>query len=540
MTIESWTEIVKQKQAEVATQIPPAWRLSAEYTDISPTKSTNVLDVPRQCGLLSPKQMEITEKYDATALLEKIHHQELSAYEVTEAFCIRAAIAQQVTHCLTEMFFNRALEHAKHLDEEMQRTGNPIGPLHGLPISFKDCFNIEGIPSSIGFTSFIKNGPMQSNSAMVQILQKLGAVPYVKTNIPQTMMAADSHNHVFGRTLNPHRSNLNAGGSSGGEGALIAMRGSVLGIGTDIAGSIRIPAICNGTFALKPSADRIPYGGQTSSARGGLAGIKACAGPLATSVRDLELLMRVVTNADPWQADSSVIFAPWRSVAPKCTLRLGLIQEDPHFPLHPPVLRTLTHAADKLRAAGHEVVPLTTPSIRDACALAFRMFSMDPANTPFKHIAASGEPVIPALASTALPHEYMQYDPAPMTLQALYDLNEERQKFKEAFRSLIVKANIDAIIMPGYQGTAQPHDLFGFVPYTVMWNVMDYPGCIIPYGKAEKGLDAAFARDDVEYKPPYTADAVEGAPCCVQVVGRNMREEELLVVAATVSRVLAE
>ncbi|KAJ5805347.1 Amidase [Penicillium riverlandense] len=540
MTIESWTKIVKQKQAEVATQIPPAWRLPAEYTDISQTKSTNVLDVPRRCGLLSPKQLEITEKYDATALLEKIHHQELSAYEVTEAFCIRAAIAQQVTHCLTEMFFDRALQRAKQLDEEMQRTGTPIGPLHGLPISFKDCFNIQGIPSSIGFTSFIKNGPVKSNSAMVQVLLELGAVPFVKTNIPQTMMAADSHNNVFGRTLNPHRSNLNAGGSSGGEGALIAMRGSVLGIGTDIAGSIRIPAICNGIFALRPSADRIPYGGQTSSARGGLAGIKACAGPLATSVRDLELLMRVVANADPWQADSSVIFAPWRSVAPKSTLRLGLIQEDPHFPLHPPVLRTLTQAADKLRAAGHEVVLLTTPSIRDACALAFRMFSMDPAKTPFKHIAASGEPIIPALASTTLPHEYMQYDPAPMTLQALYDLNEERQRFKEAFRSLIVEANVDAIIMPGYQGTAQPHDLFGFVPYTVLWNLMDYPGCIIPYGKADKGLDAAFSRDDVEYKPPYTADAVEGAPCCVQVVGRNMREEELLVVASTVSRVLAE
>jgi hypothetical protein len=96
MTIESWTEAVKQKQAEVASQIPTAWRLPAEYTDISQTKSTNVLDVPHRCGLLSPKQLEITEKYDATALLEKIHSQELSAYEVTEAFCIRAAIAQQV------------------------------------------------------------------------------------------------------------------------------------------------------------------------------------------------------------------------------------------------------------------------------------------------------------------------------------------------------------------------------------------------------------------------------------------------------------
>lgn len=295
------------------------------------------------------------------------------------------------------------------------------------------------------------------------------------------------------------------------------MRGSVMGIGTDIAGSIRIPAICNGTFALRPSEDRIPYGGQTRPGRAGLAGIKPCAGPLATSVRDLELLMRVVTNADPWRVDSSVIFAPWRTVTPKSTLRLGLIQEDSHFPLHPPVLRTLTLATEKLRAAGHEVVPLTTPSIRDACALAFRMFSMDPAKTAFQHIAAGGEPIIPALASTMLPHEYMPYEYAPLTLEGLYDLNEQRSRFKEELRELIVQSEVDAIITPGYQGTAQPHDVFGFVPYTVFWNVVDvshlglcdrsiliefqYPGCILPFGKANKHADAAFARD-VDYKPP--------------------------------------
>lgn len=251
------------------------------------------------------------------------------------------------------------------------------------------------------------------------------------------------------------------------------MRGSVLGVGTDIAGSIRIPAICNGIYALRPSADRIPYGGQTSSARGGLAGIKPCAGPLATSVRDLELFMRLVTNADPWQFDSSALFSPWRIVSPKSALRLGFIEEDPHFPLHPPVLRTLTRATEKLQEAGNEIIPLKTLLIRDACALAFRMFSMDPAQTPFKHIAASGEPTIPALASTSLHHSYMPYGYATLTLEGLYDLNEEHNYIKEEFRNLIMQEKVDAIIMPGYQGTAQPHDLFGFVPYTVLWNVMD-------------------------------------------------------------------
>ncbi|KAJ5758488.1 Amidase [Penicillium odoratum] len=539
MTIESWQTLVQKKQDEAAAKIPAAWCLSSEYTNISETANTNVIDVPRRCGILSPKQLEITENYDATALLELLHSQKLSAYEVTEAFCIRAAIAQQVTHCLTETFFDQALQRAKELDEHLQSTGKPIGPLHGLPISFKDCFNIEGIPSTIGFTAFIEHGPLKYSSGTVQILTKLGAIPYVKTNIPQTMMAADSHNYVFGRTLNPHRLSLTAGGSSGGEGALIAMRGSLLGIGTDIAGSIRIPAICNGTFALKPTSDRIPYGGQTGTSRGGLMGIKPCAGPLATSVRDLELLMRVMTNEDPWQVDASVNFAPWRTVTAKSTLRLGLIQEDPHFLLHPPVLRTLTQATERLKQAGHEIVPLSTSSIRDACALAFRMFAMDPAQTAFQHIAKSGEPTIPALSSTNLPHEYMPYEYAPLTLEGLYDLNEQRNNLKDEFRALITKQNIDAIIMPGYQGTAQAHDLYGFPLYTVLWNVMDYPACIIPFGKANQTADATFTRD-VEYRPPFSPDAVEGAPCCIQVVGRPMREEELLQATQTIAKVLQD
>ncbi|KAJ5907333.1 Amidase [Penicillium taxi] len=536
---ETWEVLVQKKQADEAAKIPAEWRLPAEFTkDISETESTNVLDVPRRCGILSEKQLDITEKNDATSLLEKIHRGELSAYEVTEAFCIRAAIAQQVTRCLTETLFDRALQRAKDLDEHLKTTSKIVGPLHGLPISFKDCFNIEGVCSTIGFTSFINNGPVKSNSAIVEILVGLGAIPYVKTNIPQTMMAADSHNYVFGRTLNPNRSNIGAGGSSGGEGALIAMRGSVLGVGTDIAGSIRIPAICNGGFAFKPSTDRIPYAGLTSPGRPGLTGIKPSAGPLATSVRDLELFMRLVTNEDPWKVDSSIIFSPWRPVKKSTDpLRIGYIQEDRLWPVHPPVLRALTQARSKLEEAGHQVIPLDTPSLNDATLLSFRMFSMDPGATAFKHIAASGEPTIPALASTSLPHKYMPYDFAPMTLESLYDLNVSRIKFKEEFRSLINEANLDAIIMPGYQGTAQPHDLYGFPPYTVLWNLMDYPACIIPFGKAESSQDAAYLRD-VEYKPPYEAESVEGAPCCVQLAGRNMHDEEVLQIAEIVSKVL--
>lgn len=103
MSLPSWQSLVQTKQAEAAANIPAAWRLPAQFTqDISENARNNVLDVPRRCGLLTPKQLEITEQYDATALLKKIHARELTSYEITEAFCLRAAIAQQVV-CLSAL-----------------------------------------------------------------------------------------------------------------------------------------------------------------------------------------------------------------------------------------------------------------------------------------------------------------------------------------------------------------------------------------------------------------------------------------------------
>ncbi|CAG8152700.1 unnamed protein product [Penicillium nalgiovense] len=248
-TEEPWEVLLYRKQLEDAAKIPTEWRIPEGLTDLSETSGTSVLDVPRQSEILSARQPEITEKYDATDLLGKIHRQELSAHEVTNHFAFALPLHNKLDASL-KLFFERALQRAKDLDEKLSKTGTPVGPLHGLPINLKDCFNIKGITSTIGFASFIKNRPVSYTSPAVRVLLNLGAIPYVKTNVPQTMMAADSHNYVFGRTLNPHRSNLTAGGSTGGEGALIAMRGSVLGVGTDNVGSIRIPAICNGIHAL--------------------------------------------------------------------------------------------------------------------------------------------------------------------------------------------------------------------------------------------------------------------------------------------------
>jgi amidase len=125
-----------------------------------------------------------------------------------------------------------------------------MGPFHGLLISLKGSFSVKGYQAITGFVSFAAHPPATNNSAVVEILLKAVAVCYVKTNVPQTMMCSDTVNNVFGRPLNPNKLSLTAGSSTGGEVALLKMRGSVLGIGTDMAGSVRIPALCNGVFGL--------------------------------------------------------------------------------------------------------------------------------------------------------------------------------------------------------------------------------------------------------------------------------------------------
>jgi Asp-tRNA(Asn)/Glu-tRNA(Gln) amidotransferase A subunit family amidase len=248
----SWQTKVANKQAAEYAKIPAEWRLDPKYLGGDEKSDANVLGVPGECGILTQAELDITEKYTAISLAKAVQSSSLKAVDVARAFCKRAAIAQQLTHCLTETMFDDAIKRGEYLDQYLAEHKKPVGPFHGVPVSIKDPFAYVGVASTIGFTSFLDNPLPTENAALVKILLELGAILYCKTNIPQTMMTGDSHNYVFGRVLNPHKLKLGAGGSSGGEGALVAMRGSILGIGTDIGGSIRIPALCNGTYGFKP------------------------------------------------------------------------------------------------------------------------------------------------------------------------------------------------------------------------------------------------------------------------------------------------
>ncbi|KAL4965433.1 amidase signature domain-containing protein [Aspergillus stella-maris] len=526
LTPETWQAIAAKKREEVATKVSAERRLDIKYTEgVNETSTSSVLHIPGDCGLLSPTELDITEKYDAVALVEAIAAAKYTAEEVAVAFCKRAAIAQQLTACLTEIFFDEAIARAKELDEYFQKTGKTKGPFHGLPISVKDSFNVKGYETTVGFVSFIGKSTALANAPLIDILLELGAVLYVKTNIPQTMMTAESENNIFGRTLNPHNTSLTAGGSSGGAGALVAMRGSLLSVGTDIAGSIRIPALCCGTFGFRPTAGRIPYGGQLSGARNGSPGMVPCAGPLATTFRDMKFFMDAVMELNPWNRDPSALAVPWQQTLPAKggPFTVGVVGEDSEYPFNPPVRRSLDAAVSALKSAGHTVKVLQdAPSISSAAMVAYKLCSLDPSHSALKHIEASGEPPI-----RSLHHSLPDFGDKEFTIDDVFDLNAQRAEFVAAWHQIWLENGLDAIIMPGHSKTAGPHDTYGVPPYTVIWNLIDWPACVIPYGKVDPSLDSA----DADFNP----DIVQNAPCSIQIVGRKFHDEELLSTASVIA-----
>jgi amidase len=214
-------------------------------------------------------------------------------------------------------------------------------------------YDLKGYPVTLGYIAW-RDVIAEKDSVLVKAIRDAGAVFFVKTTMPQTGMALETVSHLWGRTLNPFNSKLGSGGSSGGDGALIAMRGAPIAPSSDIGGSIRAPAAFNGLYSIRPSSERIPRGGMRSTGPGQIS-IKVSCGPTCHSVADLKMFTKVINGHTGAQYDASFIPMPWRDVqAPSRKLSFGLLEFDGVVMPHPPILRAMKESASKLRAAGHE------------------------------------------------------------------------------------------------------------------------------------------------------------------------------------------
>lgn len=368
-------------------KIPSDWRLPQEFLA---SDQRDVTGVPAACGILSDDELDITAK-DATEILQNIHSGQWTAEQVCLAFCKRAAIAQQLVraagtdtatansvdklqvNCLTEICFDEALQLARKLDQSFKASGKLKGALHGLPVSIKDHVDVAGLRSTLGYCCWAENIP-DEDAVFVKALKNAGAIVFVKTTMPVTGMAIETVSQLWGRTLNGFNRSLVSGGSSGGEGALVGLYGSPMGIGTDIAGSIRVPCAFNGLYGIRPSTRRLSYEGITSNLNGSRA-IAAAIGPMCHSIRDVELICKVVTDAEPWHHDVNVVQKEWKprpAIAQK--LKVGIMKFDGVVMPHPPILRGLEEMEKMLKAAGHEVVEFTPYQHQRAWDIAVGVF----------------------------------------------------------------------------------------------------------------------------------------------------------------------
>ena len=494
--------------------------------------------------LLTEEEFAITDS-SGVELTGKIASKEYSSVQVFKAFAKRATICHQFTNCAMELFVDEGLERAKYLDEYLEMNGKPIGPLHGLPLSLKEHFYYKDKICHGSFVSLIDKIP-DKDSLSTQILEDQGAVFYIRTNQPQCLMHLDSNNNFTGLTRNPHNLLLSPGGSSSGEGALVAFGGSVGGLGTDIGGSIRTPAAFSGCHGLRPTTKRVSLQGGSSSLAG-LECVLAVAGPLCRTMDDIDLWMESYINGGkPWLKDQEMVPIPWRKVEkPKSSdLTIAVMYDDGLVRTTPPIQRGLKETAAKLKAAGVNIVEFDPIDTKLAYETVNRMYTCDGNKSTGKFLTKSGEPL------TALTKWYLNFGHGKegVSVEELHKLNYTRDTLRQKYTDFLTDNKVDFILSPTYNNVAPQLEAIYNWSYTSLFNILDLPTLVFQTGlyqdpKVDK-WDDSF--QDIDFRSDlekielsmYDPEQFKGAPIGLQLSGKRYNDEEVVAAGKTIVDVL--
>ncbi|KAF2643232.1 amidase [Massarina eburnea CBS 473.64] len=485
--------------------------------------------------ILKPEEIAITESTPED-LVSKLASGELTSVEVTNAFLRRAALSQKLVNCITELLPETALEDAQKLDESLKANSGPLGPLHGLPISVKEHVGMKDLTHNAGFVAWHER-IAPANAHILDILSAAGAVFHARTTEPQLLMHLETSSNLYGTTVNPFNRSLTSGGSSGGEGALIGLRGSCLGIGTDIGGSIRDPAANNGLYGLRPTTYRLPMVGLTAT-KLGQEQIVPVIGPLSTSLEGVKLFMKTIIDAKPWIREPSLIPMPWKTdsqfpVLPDGSkkLRIGLLVDDGVVRPHPPVLRALNSMTEKLKTVPGIQVVEWKPFKHDwAWTVISSLYFGDGGAEDVAAIEASGEPWRPLSDFIVKENPNVKN----LSIGEVWDWTMKREIYKSEYAKLWEERDVDVILCPAGPGAAPPIDQARYWGYTSQWNLLDYPALVVPTTKVNPSVDLS----ETDYKPrnekdKFNHDLYEpskyiNAPVSVQLVGRRYEDEKVI------------
>lgn len=466
---------------------------------------------------------------DPIELLDQLAKAKVSAVAVAGAFLRAAVIAQTLTNCLTELLPREALETAQKLDDYLKSTGKPVGPLHGLPVSVKEMVGFKGRTCHFSVSSKINN-ITPDNAIILKVLYKAGANPYCRTTGPQFLMSLESESPLHGKTYNPYNRDLTSGGSSSGEGAIVGLGASVLGLGTDIGGSIRGPAACCGVYGLRPSVGRITNTG-CDYVMHGADSIKACIGPLTSSPKLLELFMKVMSDAEVWRYDPFTERSMWNpALFQKKKLRVGYYADDGYVTPHPPVIRAVNEYLDKIKKLSFkhveiELVPFTPYDPSGAVHIISSLYFPDGGKELKEELSSVGESLT-EMSKMALNNPSVQR----FNIEELWKAHTQRDTFRWNLMHEWTKAGIDMLITPVLPGAAFKFGTCNYWGYTAYWNLADYTSVSVPYSSvkaSDKPVEDFKPRNklDAEWQALYSPGTYEGAPLSIQLIAPRMQDE---------------
>jgi amidase len=438
----------------------------------------------------------------ATTLAAAIRSRDLSAIEALDAYLARISEQNPTLNAIITMDAGVARERARAADAALAR-GESWGPLHGVPFTLKDAHSTAGMRTTAGCEALEENIPSEDGT-VAALLKRAGGILIGKTNVPPMLDDWQSCNPIFGRTSNPWDVTRTPGGSSGGAAAAVASGMSAFDIGTDLSGSLRVPAHFCGVYGLKPTEHRVSsYGLRRHPGKEHTVRVMAGIGPMARSVDDLALIYRVIAGPDGHDSDvPPVPVDPEPEVALR-DVRVAVAPNFPSFPLASAISDAVLELAKKLE-------PL--------CALVH-----EPALPPLDY-TAEGKSAADLISMMVGVYHPKDGDPAA-TLGQYMEALRKRDGTIALWEGFFDQW--DVLLCPAAMATAFPHcpkdtelDVDGdkvqysmIGAHTTLFNYTGQPALVLP-----------CARD------------TDGLPIGVQLVARRWDESRLLGIARAIAR----
>ncbi len=408
---------------------------------------------------------------------------EISSLELVETHLARIGQVNPGLNAVVEVLRDSALAAARESDLRLAR--GEARPFEGVPFSVKDSIEVRGTVCSAGTLGYRNNPPSQRDATLVARLRDAGAIPIARTNLPDLLFAFESDNLIYGRTNNPFDPTRTSGGSSGGEAALIAAGGSPFGLGSDAAGSVRLPAHYCGIAALKPTSGRLPRTGHVPPAGGWIESLWQI-GPMGRHVEDLEAMMEILSGPDG--EDRTALPVPFAKPTQIRGIRVAYFTDNGILASDRATQAAVLHAAKALENAGAIVGEYRPPAVDRSYDLEMRFLGPDGGDGLWAFLKSIGSDRTHPLLGGWL-EKLAQYRVDVAGFGALWS---ELDLFRSEMYAGLKR--FDALLSPVAAFPAVPHgssireDIFPGYSYTMTHNLTGWPAAVVRAGTSPEGL----------------------------------------------------